>query len=67
MSEASKSIIITAIIDKVSVDREGAAKVMFSVPQDDAAKVALLTMLTEKPLKVTIEEMEVETHGRPKK
>ena len=61
---AVEPIVVSAVIERVSVDREGEAKITFTVPQDDAAKMAVLAVMTQTPLKLTIEQQEAKTHGR---
>lgn len=60
----AEPIVVSAVIERVSVDRDGEAKITFTVPQDDAAKMAVLAVMTQTPLRLTIAQEVVKTHGR---
>lgn len=61
-----KKIIVSASIDRVVVDRDGEGKVTFAIPQEHAADLAVLSMMTHTDLQLTIEERETMTHGKRK-
>lgn len=55
---------IRGFIHRVVVDKDGASKLTFEIPQEDAAKVALLVGLTQVEFAISLEELEAKTHGR---